>query len=77
MLESRESIFSRIELVLEILRDSESATILLINHSFFIKILEAFKRTQGKIVNHLDLIKDFIVPAQKTYEFEKRFDFNI
>lgn len=76
LLESRESVFSRIESVLKLLKNSESETIFLISHSFFMKILESFITTQGKIVNQPELIKNFIIPEQKTYDFGMGFDFN-
>lgn len=76
LLESRESIFLRIESLQKLLTNTESKTILLVSHSFFMKILEAFFTTQCKIVDHPELIKNFILPDQKTYEFGKGFDFN-
>lgn len=75
LLESRESIFKRIEAVMELLMDTDAESILLVSHSFFMKILEAFVTTQGKIKDQPELIKDFITPEQKTYEFGKGFEF--
>ncbi len=70
----RERIFNEIKKILDFCaKQSTFQEIAVISHSFRLKIFEAFIYTEGDIEKNSCLIKCFIQPEQKTYDFGKGF----
>lgn len=76
LLETRDSIKERLEGLLELLRDTNAPTIVLVSHSFFMKILQG-------IVSDIPLfaepqrLEELINPNKKTFEFGEGFTFEM
>ena len=49
----------------------------MISHSFRLKIIEAYLKTQGRIMNDPKLIEKYIKNSKKTFDFGEGFDFEI
>lgn len=71
---SREKIFIEIEKVLQDLCNTSAKSILVISHSFRLKVFEAYIKTNGEIKKKPYLINKFITNKEKTYNFEEGFD---
>lgn len=71
----REQIFEEIRSVLrkcEILQMNGTVTVL--SHSFRLKLIEGYIKSNGKIVSSPEVIHDFISDNQKTYDFGGGFE---
>ncbi len=64
-----------LEKIGEIIRLGKSVSIL--SHSFKLKILEAYIKSDFKLFENRNLIKDYIFSDKKTYEFGEGFELNI
>lgn len=67
----RAVLFSEIESLIEYCR--RYSDIQVVSHSFRLKLIEAYLKTNSEIVSHPDLINDFILDDHKTFEFGEGF----
>ncbi|KXK09166.1 MAG: hypothetical protein UZ21_OP11001000224 [Microgenomates bacterium OLB22] len=51
--------------------------ILVISHSFFMKLLEVYIRTDKMLYNRPQLLADHVDPLKKLYDFNTGFDFTL
>lgn len=72
----REIIFNEIEALLKEYRLSGKKDIAVVSHSFRLKIIEAFIKTKGGIRYKPELIHNYLLDDQKTYEFGEGFSIN-
>lgn len=63
----------RIERVLEILQKNESKEIYCVSHSFYMKIIEAYIDTDRSLFIHPQLIRNYILINEPTYQYGKGF----
>lgn len=69
----REELVAEIENILIQARAiNENVTI--VSHSFRLKFLEAYVKTQGRLKNQPELINDYILDYQKTFDFGQGFN---
>ncbi|MDQ5950697.1 MAG: hypothetical protein QG585_639 [Patescibacteria group bacterium] len=73
LLDSRKKIFREIRHLLKMVGKYPDKNIIIFSHSFRLKLIEAFVKTDGKIENSPALIRKFIKDNQKTYKFEEEF----
>lgn len=74
LLESREKIKNRIELVLDRLKGLESGNYLLVSHSFFMKFMQIYLVRQIDIFKRPHLLSEYFNPKEKTFDFAKGFE---
>lgn len=66
----RDKIFEQIEKLLDMCRkESEGQEVICVSHSFRMKLVEAYIKTGGAIKKSPSLVREFIDPNNKTYEF--------
>lgn len=76
---SRNQIFIEIKKFIEDLKNNYNSekSITIISHSFRLKCIEAYLKTEGKIINNPKLIEKYIKDDKKTFDFGEGFDFEI
>jgi hypothetical protein len=72
--ESRKDIFRDIKKLINKLKSLKNKEIMVISHSFRLKLIEAYVKTNGKIEKNPKLINKFIKNNERTYHFEEGFD---
>lgn len=77
LLESRADVFTRIRMLLSYLRSKSQSDLLCVSHSFFMKVLEAYIRTDGAIEKHPELLSGFISLEKHTYPYMEGFKFKL
>lgn len=71
---SRERIYTEIiEFLRLIVSRHPSQDVAVVSHSFRMKIIEAFIRTHGELCQNPALIRNYIIPETRTFEFGKGF----
>lgn len=75
--EKRNELFKSIKLFLNKLHEMNSTEIMVISHSFKLKLIEAYIKTSGAIETNPELIHEYIFSNDKTYGFEEGFDVQI
>lgn len=75
--EKRAALFGDIKLLLEKLQKLTVTEIMIISHSFKLKLIEAYIKTNGAIESSPELIHQYILTNEKTYGFEEGFDIEI
>ena len=75
----RDKIFSQVKKLLENIKSnySNEKSVMIVSHSFRLKCIEAYLKTNGKIIKSPKLIEKYIKNSQKTFDFGKGFDFEI
>ncbi len=76
LLESRKKIFTDIQNLLNKII-LEKKPVSLVSHSFRLKLYESFIKTRGKILKNPQLIKKFINPNKRTYDFGEKFKISL
>ncbi len=72
---SRKDLKAEIEKVLSMCKKmAKTKNIEVISHSFRLKVIEAYIKTNGRVFNNVQLIREFVPLKQKTYEFGEGFD---
>jgi|SRR3989344_8656224 len=74
--EKRQNIKDRVVSVLKRLKRLPEGEYLLVSHSFFMKILEIYI-SKGDVFKKTDLLKKYLNPLKKTYNFQEGFEFEI
>lgn len=76
---TRAKIFSEIEKLFKSIKNYYGAekSITIISHSFKLKCIEAYLKTNRKIIRSPKLINKYIKDKEKTFDFGKGFDFEI
>lgn len=77
LLISREEIFKEIKSLFTSVQKIKNKKIFFISHSFKLKIIEAFVKTQGEVIRKPELIEDYIFDNKKTFDFGEEFIINI
>lgn len=72
--QKRAELFSEIKKMLNEIQTSSNDTILVVSHSFRLKLIESYVKTNGDIEKNPALIHDYIYDDKKTYDFEQGFD---
>ncbi len=75
--EKRSSLFKGIKLILKRIEKMKEKEILVISHSFKLKLIEVYLKTNGKIEQNPKLIHLFIKEDEKTFDFEDGFDITL
>ena len=75
--QKRKELFSEIEAVLKELRKTHENEVVVLSHSFKLKLFEAYIKTNGEIKKKPELIHKFIHDNKKTFEFGKGFTIEI
>ena len=71
--EKRNQIFRKIRILLEKLQKIKEEEVVIVSHSFKLKLIEAYIKTRGRIEYEPELIRKFIKDNKKTFQFEKGF----
>jgi len=68
---SREKLWLEIEDIIKICLEAEEKfnCVNVVSHSFRMKLIEAYIKTKGGIVTKPELVHDYIIDNQKTYDF--------
>lgn len=76
---SRNKIFDEIYIFLKYVNDNfkSQKSITVISHSFRLKCIEAYLKTNGRIIKSPKLIEQYISDPTKTFSFGEGFDFDI
>jgi hypothetical protein len=74
---SRKKIFDEIKYVLGECKKRKNQNIVIVSHSFRLKLIEAFIKTKGKIEKNPEIIEDFIKDDEKTYNFGSGFEIDV
>lgn len=77
LLEKKSTIKSRILRLLSKLNKLPDGGYLLISHSFLMKILEVYIKTEGKLFASPRLLRKYFDYRKKTYNFGEGFEFNL
>jgi len=77
LLITREQLFKQIESLLKKIERSKHSIVSVISHSFRLKLIQAYISTNGKIITNPKLIRKFIKPNERTFNFEEEFEVNI
>lgn len=75
--QKRKELFSEIEAVLKKIRKTHENEVVVLSHSFKLKLFEAYIKTNGEIKKKPELIHKFIHDNKKTFEFGKGFTIEI
>ncbi|MDO8451572.1 MAG: hypothetical protein Q7S76_01760 [bacterium] len=71
----RTQLFEEIRSVLLDAKDTcQRGRVVVVSHSFRLKLIEAYLRTQGRVVSNPELIHEYINDSGKTYSFEEGFE---
>ncbi len=76
LIESRKQIISRAHYLIKYLSKKNEDEAVCVSHSFFMKVVEAEYRGSD-LLRHPELIEQFIVPNDKTYQFGDGFIINV
>lgn len=74
LLEKREMLFERIKRLENLISSQAEQKILIISHSFFMKLMEAYLKDGQDVFENPELLRSYIFPERKTYEFMEGFD---
>ncbi|MEI8174432.1 MAG: hypothetical protein WCG28_00605 [bacterium] len=76
---SRKKVFKEIKELLIYIKNrySSEKSVTIVSHSFRLKCIEAYLKTDGKITKFPKLIKKYIKDNEKTFDFGAGFDFDI
>ncbi len=72
--EKRKKLFKDIRKLLIRIKKLKVKEVMILSHSFKLKLIEAYIKTNGEIENNPQLINKFIKNNDKTYNFEEGFD---
>jgi Histidine phosphatase superfamily (branch 1) len=75
--ESREELKLRIRSCLTVIEEQKAHDLLVISHSFFMKILEIYVKTDAMLFDQPELFAEHVDPTKKLYNFNTGFDFEI
>ena len=71
--EKRTEIVSRILEIEHLIKNCDYKNILIVSHSFFMKLFEAYSKDKIKIFSDPQKLRTYILPTKKTYEFGEGF----
>src|SRR3989344_5625883 len=78
LLISREELFQEIKQVISLCRElSRLQSVAVVSHSFRLKFIEASFKTKGELEKRPELIEDYILDNEKTYEFGEGFLYDV
>ena len=78
LLTSREELFREVKEVIHVCRKlSKRHRVAVVSHSFRLKLIEAFLETGGELEKRPELINDYILDHEKTYEFGGGFLYDV
>lgn len=75
--ESRDDLQKRLESCLGLLKNHQSTNVLVVSHSFFMKILEIYILTNSRLFDNPELLAEHVDPMKKLYDFNTGFDLQI
>ena len=77
LMESRSEIKKRVESLIQKIKKLSDREYLFISHSFFMKILETYLKTDDRLFEKPRLLEKYFDYKKKTYNFREGFEFNL
>lgn len=71
LLEPRPLLKARVRAVVQLAQGAEEQVVTCFSHSFFMKLVEAYVKTGGRVFDEPELLAKFMPPRQPTYPYGK------
>lgn len=71
LLEPRAQLKARVRAVVQLAKGAEEQVVTCFSHSFFMKLVEAYVKTGGRVFDEPELLAKFMPPSQPTYPYGK------